>query len=123
MAVAGTAPATGPVPLTPIQRWFFALPGPVHHYNQAFVLQTPAGLDPERLERALMVVVARHDALRLRFVRGEDGWRCDQGGGSTAARECVNFTADSCNCLSLVHTNGTGKRVQQPENPWRTVPI
>src|SRR4029078_1663330 len=34
------APVTGPVPLTPIQRWFFErdLPG-VNHFNQALMLE------------------------------------------------------------------------------------
>ena len=74
-AVAGSEPGLGPLPLTAIQHWFFALPGPVHHYNQAFLLQTPPGLDPDRLEQALQQLAGHHDALRLRFTRSGDGWR------------------------------------------------
>lgn len=69
-------PVTGPVPLTPIQCWFFEqdFPEP-HHYNQALLLEVRQALDPSLLERAWAEVQAHHDALRLRFVRGEAGWR------------------------------------------------
>ncbi|MFM0320801.1 condensation domain-containing protein, partial [Paraburkholderia nemoris] len=63
------------VPLTPIQRSFFerfeAAPS---HWNQAVLLRVRGGLEVAVLERALQALVARHDALRLRFVRaGEAG--------------------------------------------------
>jgi amino acid adenylation domain-containing protein/non-ribosomal peptide synthase protein (TIGR01720 family) len=66
----------GEVPLTPIQRWFFAqeLADP-HHFNQALLLEPRETLAPAALERALAAVVAHHDALRLRFERRDDGWR------------------------------------------------
>ncbi|WP_246288092.1 condensation domain-containing protein, partial [Paraburkholderia sediminicola] len=58
------------VPLTPIQRSFFerfeAAPS---HWNQAVLLRVRGGLEVAVLERALQALVARHDALRLRFVR------------------------------------------------------
>ncbi len=79
-AVAGTAAAVpaeqglvqGSVPLTPIQQAFFDwdLPAP-HHYNQALLLAVQRRLEPALLARALDVVLAHHDALRLRFIRGE----------------------------------------------------
>ncbi|HLO02135.1 MAG TPA: amino acid adenylation domain-containing protein, partial [Symbiobacteriaceae bacterium] len=67
---------TGDVPLTPIQRSFFAqsLANP-HHHNQAFVLQTAPGLDCGALEQALQALVQHHDALRLRYVLEEGLWR------------------------------------------------
>ena len=60
--------ASAPVPLTPIQRWFFdlRLPEP-RHFSQAVLLDVPSPLDAARLERALATVGAQHDALRLRF--------------------------------------------------------
>ncbi|HSN96685.1 MAG TPA: condensation domain-containing protein, partial [Candidatus Nanopelagicales bacterium] len=63
---------SGPLPLTPIQRWFFEqeLPSP-SHFNQAVMVETPPGLDPEILRRALAHLLAHHDALRMRFTRGE----------------------------------------------------
>ncbi|MCG8349646.1 MAG: condensation domain-containing protein, partial [Chloroflexales bacterium] len=66
---------TGPVPLTPIQRWFFAQDLPATwHWNQAFLL-----VARQKLERALLAgtvqhLLAHHDALRLRFTREESGW-------------------------------------------------
>ncbi|HVR62750.1 MAG TPA: amino acid adenylation domain-containing protein, partial [Polyangia bacterium] len=65
----------GPVPLTPIQRWFFAQRGPLRHFNQAILLQTPARLDAARLDRALALVIAHHPALRLRVRRSAAEWR------------------------------------------------
>ena len=66
------------IPLTPIQRWFFAQPSAQpEHFNQAIALALAPAVDPARLQRALRAVIAHHDALRLRFVRGGDagGWR------------------------------------------------
>jgi amino acid adenylation domain-containing protein/non-ribosomal peptide synthase protein (TIGR01720 family) len=70
---------TGPVPLTPIQQWFFArhLPTP-HHYNQAVLLEVSERLAPVLLDRVLAALTAHHDALRLRFERDEadeNAWR------------------------------------------------
>jgi amino acid adenylation domain-containing protein/non-ribosomal peptide synthase protein (TIGR01720 family) len=71
----GRTPVSGPVPLTPIQRWFFAreLPDP-HHFNQAVLLAASGPLDAGRIERALGSLAGHHDALRLRFTRDGDGW-------------------------------------------------
>ena len=53
-AVAGAAPrggaeqgpVTGPVPLTPIQRWFFEQePAEPHHFNQALLLECARAVD------------------------------------------------------------------------------
>ena len=62
--------------LTPIQRWFFAqeLAQP-HHWNMAMLLRPAERLEPAVLEAALGTLLAHHDALRMRFTRGEEGWR------------------------------------------------
>jgi len=84
-AVAGQAAApvaeqglvAGPVPLTPVQHWFFAqeLPEPAH-FNLALVFEPRERLDPAALEEACVAVLAHHDALRLCFEReGGGGWR------------------------------------------------
>jgi len=65
----------GPVPLTPIQRWFFAqeLPRP-EHFNQALLLEVAGPRLPVAvLSRALAELGARHDALRQRFEIAGDG--------------------------------------------------
>ena len=78
-AVAATQPrqeVTGPVPLTPIQQWFFSLQlAHPQHFNQSLLLEVPPGLDVEGLELAANALVRHHDALRLRFERHADGWR------------------------------------------------
>lgn len=70
-------PVSGPVPLTPIQRWFFeGEPENPHHFNQSLWLTLRRRLDPDRLRRAAGRLLLHHDALRLRFHREADGeWR------------------------------------------------
>jgi len=66
----------GEVPLTPIQHWFFEqnLSDP-HHWNQAVLLELQQPLEPALIESVLQELLKHHDALRLRFVRGESGWQ------------------------------------------------
>jgi amino acid adenylation domain-containing protein/non-ribosomal peptide synthase protein (TIGR01720 family) len=67
---------TGPAPLTPIQHWFFEHQTPsLHHFNQAVLLHLRERIDPAVLERVLRELLRHHDALRLRFHSGENGWR------------------------------------------------
>ncbi|HET7460821.1 MAG TPA: amino acid adenylation domain-containing protein [Longimicrobium sp.] len=66
---------SGPVPLTPVQRWFLAQEQPEpHHFNLTLLFQAAAPLDADALERACAALLAHHDALRLRFARGAEGW-------------------------------------------------
>jgi amino acid adenylation domain-containing protein/non-ribosomal peptide synthase protein (TIGR01720 family) len=76
VVVADQEAVSGPVPLTPIQHWFFEqhLPNP-HHWNQALLLQEQEPLDVELLEQVVGHVFGHHDALRLRFVQEATGWR------------------------------------------------
>ncbi|HEY0172221.1 MAG TPA: amino acid adenylation domain-containing protein, partial [Pyrinomonadaceae bacterium] len=70
------AAATGEVPLTPIQRWFFAQEfEDADHWNMAVMLEVGRPLPCDELERALVQLVNRHEALRLRFAREAEGWR------------------------------------------------
>ncbi|MFL6199419.1 MAG: amino acid adenylation domain-containing protein [Thermoanaerobaculia bacterium] len=80
-----------PVPLTPIQRWFFSLDQPApHHFNQALLLAPREPLAAGVLARGVAALVERHDALRLRF---------EPGGMQRAVREerdllaCVDLAA------------------------------
>jgi amino acid adenylation domain-containing protein/non-ribosomal peptide synthase protein (TIGR01720 family) len=86
---------TGPVALTPIQRWFFeqdfARP---EHWNQSVLLTVKQPLDLERLSAALHQILHHHDALRLRFSRGEAGWQqINAAPGETPAVTRVDLTA------------------------------
>jgi aryl carrier-like protein len=67
----------GDAPLTPVGRWFFEQPlSNRGHWNQSFLLDVPADLDASALDAAVAAVVAHHDAFRLRFREGEQGWQC-----------------------------------------------
>ncbi|HSF40925.1 MAG TPA: amino acid adenylation domain-containing protein [Thermoanaerobaculia bacterium] len=66
--LAEQGPVVGEVPLTPVQRWFFAQGfADPHHFNQALVLESREPLAPAALERAVAALVEHHDALRMRF--------------------------------------------------------
>ncbi len=78
LAAAVEGPAAeeaGPVPLTPIQRWFLdGDPVDPQHFNQAVLLEVARPVDPGRLGVALGQVCRQRDSLRLRFFRGPGGW-------------------------------------------------
>jgi amino acid adenylation domain-containing protein/non-ribosomal peptide synthase protein (TIGR01720 family) len=60
----------GDVPLTPIQQWFFqenAIDS--HHFNQAVMLFSPEGFDPEAVKAIFGKIQRHHDALRMTFKR------------------------------------------------------
>ncbi|WP_232221438.1 condensation domain-containing protein, partial [Burkholderia sp. WSM2232] len=62
--------------LTPIQQLFFErYPQGESHWNQAVLLKVRGRLLPAALERAVAALEARHDALRLRFVREAGQWK------------------------------------------------
>ena len=66
----------GPVPLTPIQRWFLDQDQPhPEHFNQAVLLEIEPAPETGHLAEAVRAVIDHHDALRLRFTRDESGWR------------------------------------------------
>ncbi|MEU8587399.1 non-ribosomal peptide synthase/polyketide synthase [Streptomyces sp. NPDC048664] len=68
-------PVTGDVPLTPIQDWFLTTPRAAHHhFNQSALLELDGEPDPAALRAAFDALLDHHDALRMRFTPGEDGW-------------------------------------------------
>lgn len=74
-----TAPqglVTGDVPLTPIQLWFFEqdFANP-HHSNQAAFFEVRHPLEAAFVSQAIQAIAQQHDALRLRYVTTETGWR------------------------------------------------
>jgi len=73
--VADAGVVTGPAHLTPIQRWFFEQEfAEAQHWNQAMLLQT-RGMRRDYLASVLKRLVAHHDALRMRYEIGPQGWR------------------------------------------------
>lgn len=77
---------TGPVPLTPIQTWFFEQAWPVpQHWNQAYLLETPTDVDVRSLEQSVLALTEHHDALRMRYEKHSGGWRQINGAESPAS--------------------------------------
>ena len=79
---------TGPVPLTPVQRWFFEqdLAEP-HHFNQAVMMRLAQPLDFEPLRESVRHLLRHHDALRLQFRHSGRGWEqtCELPGDDVPA--------------------------------------
>ncbi|NBC31126.1 MAG: amino acid adenylation domain-containing protein, partial [Alphaproteobacteria bacterium] len=68
-------PTGGPIPLTPVQHWFFdTVRVDRHHFNQYVLTPLPPGTDPDLLRSAFARVQAAHDSLRLRFALDGTGW-------------------------------------------------
>ncbi len=64
------------MPLNPSQGWLFEPEGPdPHGWSIGMLLKSPARLDTAVMQQALARVVAHHDALRLRLVETESGWK------------------------------------------------
>ncbi|GLV53931.1 hypothetical protein KDH_07820 [Dictyobacter sp. S3.2.2.5] len=82
-ALTDTDQVEGEVALTAIQRWFFDLNVPVHHWNQAAILRLFYPIEPEIIEQALAYLISHHDVLRTRFIQDGDGWRQEISAGET----------------------------------------
>ena len=99
--VVGTAPTiqadqglvTGAAPLTAIQQWFFAQQfADPHHFNQSILLEARTALNAEWLQRAVGVLLAHHDALRLQFVHDESGWHQSSAAAGQSGFSRVDLT-------------------------------
>jgi amino acid adenylation domain-containing protein/non-ribosomal peptide synthase protein (TIGR01720 family) len=76
IATAQQEAVTGCVVLTPVQARFFEVTKhEPHHYNQAVLLEVHGKADASSLAKAIEKLLLHHDALRLRFVEGQDGWQ------------------------------------------------
>ncbi|MGA6168322.1 non-ribosomal peptide synthase/polyketide synthase [Amycolatopsis magusensis] len=81
-ATAERGPVSGPVPLTPIQRWFFATRTADPWHCHQFVRLGPERVDLDAAGKAVAALLAHHDALRMRFDRaGSDGSDDSAAGG------------------------------------------
>ncbi|HEY4455076.1 MAG TPA: amino acid adenylation domain-containing protein [Pseudonocardiaceae bacterium] len=85
---------SGAVPPTPVQRWFLdqSMPTP-QHYNQALLVRPRMPLHVAALRVAIRELLAHHDALRLRVLRGDAGATLDNATPADAAPVEVS-TAD-----------------------------
>jgi amino acid adenylation domain-containing protein/non-ribosomal peptide synthase protein (TIGR01720 family) len=101
-AVAQPLAYRGPVPLTPIARWFFAqeMAHP-EHFNQALMLElglesSKARFDAARLAQAWEAVLAHHPALGLRFlppVMPGESWQQIAGEPATGSFGEIDLSA------------------------------
>ncbi|HEU5161118.1 MAG TPA: condensation domain-containing protein, partial [Streptosporangiaceae bacterium] len=89
-AADGDQPVVGPVPLTPIQHWFFAADrrNP-HHFNQSALVDLAGDVDEHALRAALDALLVHHDALRMRFEHVDGEWRQHNPAPDTAAAAAV----------------------------------
>lgn len=100
---------TGNVPLTPIQHWFFEQQlVESHHWNQTMLLEGWQTVKPALLQKALAALLVQHDALRMRFVYGPDGWRQENAA-------CGEDTPFEVIDLSSFSEEEQGQRLKQAE--------
>ena len=65
----------GPVPLTPIQRWFFEHDfADRRHWNMSLLLELREWVEPAVITLAMECVAANHQALHTRFRQTASGW-------------------------------------------------
>jgi len=101
-------PAGLEIPLTPAQRRFLEGPEDPRAWGLPLPLEARGAVDRERLALAFREVAARHDALRLRFVRDAAGWRQRYGGEAAAALEWLDLSGvdpaaleESCDAVAV----------------------
>ncbi len=102
----------GPVPLLPIQQWFFrSIRTEPQHWNLSYFFEIDSAIETQQLERAIQALVKRHAALRARFSHSDSGWMAeivdavdfsvesvDHGArGAEACKEQVKAVADRLN--------------------------
>jgi amino acid adenylation domain-containing protein/non-ribosomal peptide synthase protein (TIGR01720 family) len=73
-------PATGPIPLTPIQQWFFeTFDQHPDHFTMPRYLELDTAVDEQAVRMAVQAVVEHHDALRTRARQVDGEWRLAVG--------------------------------------------
>lgn len=88
---------TGPVVGSPIVQWLGETTDAIDGFVQSVVLNVPAELTGDALDRMLTAVVERHDMLRARLVRG-DRWSFDipPADGAGAHWQESDLPPDAC---------------------------
>ncbi len=74
---ASQAAVSGPVPMTPVLRWFLSKTEATtaKTFSQVVSVRLQGLLDAQALTEALRVVIGHHDVLRLAFTHGARGWQ------------------------------------------------
>ncbi|MFJ7290560.1 non-ribosomal peptide synthetase [Streptomyces collinus] len=93
--------ATGTVVGSPIVQWLGETTDAVDGFVQSVVLNTPADLTADALDAILTALVARHDMLRARLVRGER-WSFDipEADRAVPAPQQSDLPLDECVALA-----------------------
>ncbi|MCP5051352.1 MAG: amino acid adenylation domain-containing protein [bacterium] len=74
------SPVTGPVPLTPIQQWYFhGSPLYPNHYNQAVMFRSGEKLDVEMIKAVFGKIQQHHDALRMTYTHDRNDSNMEDG--------------------------------------------
>ncbi|MEU0147401.1 amino acid adenylation domain-containing protein [Streptomyces sp. NPDC006288] len=93
--------ATGPVVGSPVVQWLGETTDTIDGFVQSVVLNTPAELTATALDGILTALVARHDMLRAKLVRG-DRWSFDipRADGAVAGWQESDEPLDACVALA-----------------------
>ncbi|MDH0639563.1 non-ribosomal peptide synthase/polyketide synthase [Pseudomonas sp. GD03860] len=88
--------------LLPIQQWLFEVPMEQRqHFNQALLLDVLQPLQDAALKQAVDQLLARHEALRLRFVPGAGGWSQRYASVEEAAQVAVLWQLELADSAEL----------------------
>ncbi len=88
---------SGELPLTPIQHFFFEQNFThMHHWNQSVLFKLTDKLPGAVLRKSVQALLARHDALRLRFRPAPEGWQAfyDDDTSIDAVLEEITLSGD-----------------------------
>ncbi|NQD58001.1 amino acid adenylation domain-containing protein, partial [Pseudomonas sp. CM25] len=87
---------SGPLPLIPVQRWFFEQALEARdHWNQSLLLEPGEALDARLLSAALANLHAHHDLLRLNAWHQDEHWHASIGAPTSAELLWVRACADA----------------------------
>jgi aspartate racemase len=102
--------AVGPMPLTPIMRWWYERPGPVDGFSQSVALRVPPGVERAHLVAAAQTVLDHHDALRMRV---------DQAGECEILPVGAVDAAEVVDCVPVADLAAAVERARQALVPAR----
>ena len=107
---------SGPVPLTPAQRWFFEQQlADQHHYNQSVLVEVQPA-EPGVFEEIIKQLLLHHDALRLRFVNQDGEWQPVFGSDSDPVSFAVEDLSDWREPEQRVRIESRGEALQASLN-------